>query len=110
MLLEPEWKRFSFSIISPTVTIQRVEPTSNEDRIFALKITVDDRYRAVGGYSSAINGGNPSSAKYTVTALTNKGEVAIKTFELTKDIETKSNGRIVIKQPTLYTVLKKLEK
>jgi len=31
-------------------------------------------------------------------------------FELTKDIETKSNGKIVIKQPTLYTVLKKLEK
>jgi len=31
-------------------------------------------------------------------------------FELTKAIETKSNGNIVIKQPTLYTVLKKLEK
>lgn len=31
-------------------------------------------------------------------------------FELTKNIETKSNGHIVIKQPTLYTVLKKLEK
>lgn len=31
-------------------------------------------------------------------------------FELTKDIETKSEGKIVIKQPTLYTVLKKLEK
>lgn len=31
-------------------------------------------------------------------------------FELTKDIETKSGGKIVIKQPTLYTVLKKLEK
>lgn len=31
-------------------------------------------------------------------------------FELTKDIETKSDGKIVIKQPTLYTVLKKLEK
>jgi len=31
-------------------------------------------------------------------------------FELTKSIETKSNGQIVIKQPTLYTVLKKLEK
>ncbi len=31
-------------------------------------------------------------------------------FELTKSIETKSNGCIVIKQPTLYTVLKKLEK
>ncbi len=31
-------------------------------------------------------------------------------FELTKSIETKSNGKIVIKQPTLYTLLKKLEK
>ena len=31
-------------------------------------------------------------------------------FELTKSIETKSNGRIVIKQATLYTILKKLEK
>lgn len=31
-------------------------------------------------------------------------------FELTKEIETKSNGQIVIKQPTLYTLLKKLEK
>ena len=31
-------------------------------------------------------------------------------FELTKSIETKSNGLIVIKQPTLYTILKKLEK
>ena len=31
-------------------------------------------------------------------------------FELTKSIETKSNGKVVIKQPTLYTVLKKLEK
>ena len=31
-------------------------------------------------------------------------------FELTKDIETKSNGKIIIKQPTLYTQLKKLEK
>lgn len=31
-------------------------------------------------------------------------------FELTKNIETKSNGKIVIKQPTLYTLLKKLEK
>lgn len=31
-------------------------------------------------------------------------------FELIKAIETKSNGKIVIKQPTLYTVLKKLEK
>ena len=31
-------------------------------------------------------------------------------FELTKNIETKSNGQIVIKQPTLYTLLKKLEK
>lgn len=31
-------------------------------------------------------------------------------FELTKEIETKSNGKIVIKQPTLYTLLKKLEK
>lgn len=31
-------------------------------------------------------------------------------FELTKNIETKSKGQIVIKQPTLYTVLKKLEK
>lgn len=31
-------------------------------------------------------------------------------FELTKNIETKSNGEIIIKQPTLYTLLKKLEK
>lgn len=31
-------------------------------------------------------------------------------FELTKSIESKSQGKIVIKQPTLYTVLKKLEK
>jgi len=31
-------------------------------------------------------------------------------FELTKNIESKSNGKIIIKQPTLYTVLKKLEK
>ncbi len=31
-------------------------------------------------------------------------------FELTKAIETKSNGKIIIKQPTLYTLLKKLEK
>lgn len=31
-------------------------------------------------------------------------------FELTKNIESKSNGKIVIKQPTLYTILKKLEK
>lgn len=31
-------------------------------------------------------------------------------FELTKDIEDKSNQQIQIKQPTLYTVLKKLEK
>ena len=31
-------------------------------------------------------------------------------FELTKAIETKSNGEIIIKQPTLYTLLKKLEK
>lgn len=31
-------------------------------------------------------------------------------FELTKNIEAKSNGKIVIKQPTLYTLLKKLEK
>ncbi len=31
-------------------------------------------------------------------------------FELTKNIETKSNSKIVIKQPTLYTLLKKLEK
>ena len=31
-------------------------------------------------------------------------------FELIKAIETKSNGKILIKQPTLYTVLKKLEK
>ncbi|MBR1987580.1 MAG: helix-turn-helix transcriptional regulator [Clostridia bacterium] len=31
-------------------------------------------------------------------------------FELTKSIESKSQGKIVIKQPTLYTILKKLEK
>ncbi len=31
-------------------------------------------------------------------------------LELTKAIETKSNGKIIIKQPTLYTILKKLEK
>ena len=31
-------------------------------------------------------------------------------FELTKAIETKSKGKIIIKQPTLYTLLKKLEK
>ncbi len=31
-------------------------------------------------------------------------------FELTKNIETKSNGQIIIKQPTLYSLLKKLEK
>lgn len=31
-------------------------------------------------------------------------------FELTKNIENKSDGKIVIKQPTLYTLLKKLEK
>lgn len=31
-------------------------------------------------------------------------------FELTKSIETKSKGKIIIKQPTLYTILKKLEK
>ena len=31
-------------------------------------------------------------------------------IELTKSIETKSNGKVVIKQPTLYTILKKLEK
>lgn len=31
-------------------------------------------------------------------------------FELTKEIEDKSNQQIQIKQPTLYTVLKKLEK
>lgn len=31
-------------------------------------------------------------------------------FELTKAIETKTNGKIIIKQPTLYTLLKKLEK
>ncbi len=31
-------------------------------------------------------------------------------FELVKAIETKSNSKIIIKQPTLYTILKKLEK
>ena len=31
-------------------------------------------------------------------------------LEITKNIETISNGKIVIKQPTLYTILKKLEK
>lgn len=31
-------------------------------------------------------------------------------LEITKSIETKSNGEIIIKQPTLYTILKKLEK
>ena len=31
-------------------------------------------------------------------------------LELTKNIEDRSNGDIIIKQPTLYTVLKKLEK
>ena len=31
-------------------------------------------------------------------------------IELTKSIETKSNEKVVIKQPTLYTILKKLEK
>lgn len=31
-------------------------------------------------------------------------------IELTKNIETKSCGKIIVKQPTLYTVLKKLEK
>ncbi len=31
-------------------------------------------------------------------------------LELTKNIENKSQGAIVIKQPTLYTILKKLEK
>lgn len=31
-------------------------------------------------------------------------------LEITKSIETKSNGNIMIKQPTLYTILKKLEK
>ena len=31
-------------------------------------------------------------------------------LEITKNIESKSNGLVVIKQPTLYTVLKKLEK
>ena len=31
-------------------------------------------------------------------------------FELTKAIENKSQGKILIKQPTLYTLLKKLEK
>ena len=31
-------------------------------------------------------------------------------FELTKSIENKSHGKIIIKQPTLYTILKKLEK
>ncbi len=31
-------------------------------------------------------------------------------FELSKSIETLSNGKIVIKQATLYTILKKLEK
>ncbi len=31
-------------------------------------------------------------------------------LDLTKSIETKSHGKIVIKQPTLYTILKKLEK
>ena len=31
-------------------------------------------------------------------------------FELTKSIETKTDGKILIKQPTLYTILKKLEK
>ncbi len=31
-------------------------------------------------------------------------------LEITKNIETRSAGRIVIKQPTLYTILKKLEK
>ena len=33
-----------------------------------------------------------------------------KLSKITKNIETKSNGLIIIKQPTLYTVLKKLEK
>ena len=31
-------------------------------------------------------------------------------LEITKNIETISNGKIIIKQPTLYTILKKLEK
>ena len=31
-------------------------------------------------------------------------------IELTKSIETRSEGKIIIKQPTLYTILKKLEK
>lgn len=31
-------------------------------------------------------------------------------LDLSKSIETKSKGKIVIKQPTLYTILKKLEK
>lgn len=89
MMLKATYKRFSYVIMDPTITIQRIQPNSNEDRVFALKLLIDDRYRAVGGYSDATAGGNPSPARYTVSVLTNNGQVDITSFTLDRAIGIK---------------------
>ena len=86
MLLSYGTRKFSYVIMDPTITIQRIQPNSTEDRVFALKILVDDRYRAVGGYSDEASGGKPSVAKYTVSVLTDKGSKDITSFTLDRAI------------------------
>lgn len=86
MLLQYQPKQFSYTIMDPTVTIQRIQPDTNEDRVFAIKILIDDRYRAAGGYSDAASGGKPSTARYTVSVLTDKGNTDITSFNMDRAI------------------------
>lgn len=69
--LESEEQKFTFYIVKPTVKIQRVDENADEAGKFSIKVTVSDKYRAVGGYSRY----NPVNAVYSVTVVNDMGAV-----------------------------------
>lgn len=77
-MLEPTNQRFVFYINKPTVKIQRIDSEGDELGEFSFQVTINDKYRAVGGYSLKY----PVKAGYTIQVMNDTGLHKVADLEL----------------------------
>ena len=69
---------FVFYINKPTVKIQRIDSEGDELGEFSFQVTINDKYRAVGGYSLKY----PVKAGYTIQVMNDTGLHKVADLEL----------------------------
>ena len=91
-MLEATNEKFVFYINKPTIKIQRIDSPDDNVGEFSIQVTVNDRYRAVGGYSL----GHPENATYTIQVMNDTGFHTIDTLSVGYYYKKQTYNKIAI--------------